>query len=361
MKAFWTQWRQWWQDRRPRSAETRDAPGSQDGLEADTTPEAERHEVLVETLIRQQRMALLVRPQLAPTLQPEHRKRALEAIDRTMAVVPAGDVCVPAVFQREADRSTGAVVPVEGLMLDRHAVTCEAFQQFVDAGGYEEMNLWDDDVWPMVFQFVDRTGYPGPAGWKNGRFPEGMAQHPVVGVSWYEALAYARWVGKRLPTLPEWIKAAAWPVALPGGVPSQRRFPWGDVMERSRAHLWSPQSRGTVAVDALPASHSVGGIEQLTGNVWEWTRSPYAHWEAAARHLDPDYPLKAICGGSYLTYFDHQASCGFHSGEPPLSRRDNIGFRCALSLCDIAVVDPEPFAGSAPARAAGPVPVETTS
>ena len=76
--------------------------------------------------------------------------------------------------------------------------------------------------------------------------------HPVVGVSWYEAAAYARWAGKRLPTDAEWVKAGSWPASSRRRPRrSQRRYPWGDAMDRSRANLWGSGPKGTVPVTAF--------------------------------------------------------------------------------------------------------------
>ena len=89
---------------------------------------------------------------------------------------------------------------VDGYYLDRYPVTNAQYHQFVRHGGYEQMAIWDPEIWPAVLDFVDTTGHAGPRFWRDGRYPRGEDHHPVVGVSWYEAAAYARWVGKRLPT-----------------------------------------------------------------------------------------------------------------------------------------------------------------
>ena len=110
------------------------------------------------------------------------------------------------------DRNTShdQLVRVEGVYLDRYPVTNHQYQKFVDDGGYEQMSIWDRNIWPAVLDFVDRTGHSGPRFWSDGRYPDGLKDHPVVGVSWYEAVAYSRWVGKRLPSDPEWVKAGSW-------------------------------------------------------------------------------------------------------------------------------------------------------
>jgi iron(II)-dependent oxidoreductase len=294
---------------------------------------------LVERMIASGRIALLLRPQIATGLSATEVKAAQDALDETMAIVPQGPVAVRArcydglddVHAPKAER----LVQVEGFFLDRYPVTNREYRLFVAEGGYEQMALWDESIWPAVLGFVDRTGQPGPRYWDNGTHKVGHEDHPVVGVSWYEACAFARWAGKRLPTDPEWVKAGAWPVMSENGRPVQRKFPWGDAMDRRRANVWGSGTDGTVAVHALPDGASVGGVHQLVGNVWEWTTSTFGAWEPANHKLETYLPLKSIRGGAFDTYFDTQATCQFQSGEGPLSRKHNIGFRCALGFCDV--------------------------
>jgi formylglycine-generating enzyme required for sulfatase activity/dienelactone hydrolase len=101
--------------------------------------------------------------------------------------------------------------------IDRHEVTNRAFKRFVDDRGYRRPELWREpflkDGRELTFaaamrHFRDATGRPGPATWEMGSYPAGTDDHPVAGVSWYEAAAYARWAGKSLPTLHHWSRAA---------------------------------------------------------------------------------------------------------------------------------------------------------
>jgi iron(II)-dependent oxidoreductase len=197
------------------------------------------------------------------------------------------------------------------------------------------MSLWDETIWPAVLGFVDSTGQPGPRFWANGGFPVGEEGHPVVGVSWYEASAFARWIGKRLPTDAEWVKAASWPVFAEGDRPVQRRYPWGDAMDRKRTNIWGSGFERTIPVRSLPASASTSGIEQLVGNVWEWTSTAFGMWDAPSERVESPQPLKSIRGGAFDTYFESQANCHFQSGASPLDRKHNVGFRCALGFCDV--------------------------
>jgi iron(II)-dependent oxidoreductase len=171
----------------------------------------------------------------------------------------------------------------------------------------------------------------------------GEQRLPVVGVSWYEAWAYARWVGKRLPTDSEWTKAGAWPVESSPGRIAQRRYPWGESFDVRRAHLYGSGNQTPVAVDEYPGGTSVGGIQQLIGNVWEWTSTPLVELGDPTLHVSES--VMSIRGGAFDTYFENQATCHYQSGEHPLARRPNIGFRLALPMQDLEVVNEDDAPG----------------
>jgi iron(II)-dependent oxidoreductase len=309
----------------------------QDRFAAELSP-GDEVDRLVCDLLQHGRVALLLRPQLAASIQPKHLRQAQEVLDETMSLVPEGDVVLHSRWLETGHQETSAGrtrLHVESMFLDRYAVTNRDYQHFVDAGGYQQTELWEAAIWPAMGEMVDQTHQPGPRYWSNGRFAAELAEHPVVGVSWYEASAYARWIGKRLPSDAEWVKAGAWPVGT-GGMPQQRRYPWGDVFDRSLANVWGSRANATVPVDEYPAGTSVGGIYQLAGNVWEWTSTPWGAWEPPSKKAETTVPMRSLRGGAFDTYFDSQAACQFQSGDDPLARRHNVGFRCALSWQDVA-------------------------
>jgi iron(II)-dependent oxidoreductase len=91
-------------------------------------------------------------------------------------------------------------------------------------------------------------------------------------------------------------------------------------------------------VEAYPEGVSAGGIYQLVGNVWEWVGGDFGAGPYQKRGLSLSTPMKSIRGGAYDTYFEHQATCQYQSGENPVNRKHNISFRCAVSICDLADV-----------------------
>jgi formylglycine-generating enzyme required for sulfatase activity len=302
-------------------------------------PKHSPQESLVDQMVAQGRVALLLRPQIAANLSDADLQKAQEALDHAMAMVPEGQVALRPrcydLLDRETAERAERLIQVEGLFLDRYTVTNSQYLDFVTAGGYEQMSLWDEALWPAVLTFVDRTGQPGPRFWENGEFADGKEDHPVVGISWYEACAYSRWAGKRLPTDAEWVKAASWPVFAEGARPIQRKFPWGEAMDRRLTNIWGSGLNTTVPVHAHDRGASANGVLQLVGNVWEWTSSSFGSWEPPTRKIETQLPLKSIRGGAFDSYFETQVHTQFQSGENPLARKHNIGFRCAIGYCDV--------------------------
>jgi iron(II)-dependent oxidoreductase len=304
-------------------------------------------DALVNEMLSTGRYALLLRPQMNRHLDRDHIVRAIRHLDEAMALVPAGRVLLGPLAE-QASSSSGAVdanpkmlerfmLRVEALYLDRHTVTNLEFQQFVNAGGYEKLEYWDEEALPALLDFVDQTGHPGPRYWIEGHFLSGEERRPVVGVSWYEASAFARWVGKRLPMDAEWTKAGAWPVESAPGRIAQRRYPWGESFDIRRANLWGSHHKGPVDVDEYVGGESVGGVHQLVGNVWEWSGSPLLASAEPSLHVPETF--KSVRGGAFDTYFENHATCHYQSGEHPLARRHNIGFRLALPMATLEVVE----------------------
>lgn len=315
----------------------------------------ERVRKTIANLIDDGRYALLLRPQMASDLPPDQFAAARQRLETAAALVPGGHVEQgPRVLTHDFDGAPPSLIHVPSFWIDRHTVTNSQFQRFVTSGGYTQGSLWEPEAQPLVARFVDRTGQPGPAFWQSGTYTSGTAEQPVVGVSWYEALAYARWVGKRLPSDAQWLKVAGWPVTLAdkplptepnqagGNHLAQRRFPWGEQFEEARANLRPGGCGQLVDVGEYAAGICSHGVQQLLGNVWEWTCDEFEHIPsevAARRSLSKAgqiaVSLKITRGGAYDTDLDGQSAAELIHAECPLARAANIGFRCALSWNDI--------------------------
>jgi gamma-glutamyl hercynylcysteine S-oxide synthase len=336
--------------RRPTSAGTHSSSNQDNQQEQSPSPNRlqsnqppQSTDGLVDELLATRRYALLLRPETKQHLSQLHVVRAIRQLDESMALVPAGRVLLGQLAEQShsacgptdsdpklIERNLVDVAPV---YLDRFCVTNEEYQRFIDSGGYEQLEFWHEEALPALLDFVDQSGAPGPRYWSDGQFLSNESRLPVVGISWYEAWAYARWVGKRLPTDAEWTKAGAWPVESAPGRIAQRRYPWGESFDVRRAHLYGSGQGGPVAVEEYPGGTSVGGIHQLIGNVWEWTATPLAQLADSTLHVSES--VMSIRGGAFDTYFENQATCHFQSGEQSLSRRRNIGFRLALPMSDL--------------------------
>ncbi|NIL98017.1 MAG: SUMF1/EgtB/PvdO family nonheme iron enzyme [Planctomycetales bacterium] len=351
-------WQTWWL----RRSENRHPPAplpahpntgnvAAEGEQEEQSPDDLLVDQLVEQSLRQHRSSVLLQPQVAAELSDDQLARAVRHFNESASIIPRGAVMVAErvgeVGGGEVARGEDGATPsrrqdVEAFFLDRYSVTNQHFQDFVDAGGYEQMEYWPTEIWPELLDFVDQTGQPGPRFWKEGTYPQGKANHPVVGVSWYEAVAYATWAGRRLPTDAEWLKAASWPVEVDAGQLSARRYPWGDVLDRGQANVWSADVGDTSQVDTFPDGVSASGLYQLAGNVWEWTVDDAGELVETAmiagRNLILSGPMKIIRGGAFDTYFENHASCEFRSVARPTDRKHNIGFRCAVGVYQLVDV-----------------------
>ncbi|MDN5698201.1 MAG: ergothioneine biosynthesis protein EgtB [Rubrobacter sp.] len=227
-----------------------------------------------------------------------------------------------------------------GFHIDRTPVTNRAFVKFVEDGGYEREDLWDPEGWRWIkaesLRAPKHWYQKEPHDWWTQRFgfDEPLRPDaPVMHVSWYEADAYARWAGKRLPTEAEWEKAAAWEPDT-GKV---RDYPWGDEPPRAndgRANLDQLGFR-PADVGAYPAGASPCGALGLLGDVWEWTASDFEGYPGFEAFPYPEYSevffnedYKMLRGGSWAT---RPASIRntFRNWDHPIRRQLFVGFRCA--------------------------------
>lgn len=252
-------------------------------------------------------------------------------LEQRMALVPAGTVSISRTLAAQPG-DPEEDLSVASYLLDVHCVTNRRYQFFVDAGGYDMLEYWPEEIWPHLIELKDLTGQPGPRYWRQGRHDVRLAEHPVVGVSWYEAQAYTLWIGQRLPTEAEWQMAASW--HLHSSTNLMRRFPWGDAMDKKRCNIWGSRIGGTVPVTAFPAGAAPNHVLQLVGNVWEWTDTDYNVTDAENRPVVGEMPMHVVRGGAYDTYFESQATSHFRTGQLALARTPNTGFRCAMNLAD---------------------------
>jgi gamma-glutamyl hercynylcysteine S-oxide synthase len=255
------------------------------------------------------------------------------ALEQNMAFVPAPDLANhPHHDGQQGDSSVPAIY------LDRCATTNAQFANFVADDGYSQMDLWPQSIWPNLLQFVDESGHSGPRFWKQGQPPRGREDHPVVGINWFEARAYALWCGKRLPTSDEWEHAASC-CGGPDGRTLDARYPWGDVFSPDRCNTWTGGPGETVPVTSYDSGATPNGIYQLIGNVWEWvaTQFEYIPQDRNLR-IAFEEPMVEIRGGAFDTYLETQATCQFRTGQPFLYRGGNVGFRCCLPASRL--VDP---------------------
>jgi gamma-glutamyl hercynylcysteine S-oxide synthase len=203
-------------------------------------------------------------------------------------------------------------VSLRAFRIARLPVTNDEYARFVAVGGYERREFWSDEGWARR----EEEGWSCPLFWRRcegeggwdvqGMFETGALEgsHPVTGVSWHEAEAYARFAGKRLPTEAEWEKAASWDERAG----RKRRYAWGD--EEPDASLCNFGSRlwGTTPVGSFPEGASAYGCLDMTGNVWEWTADPFQGFPGFEPFPYPEYSQewfdgdhRVLKGGSWAT------------------------------------------------------------
>ena len=172
-------------------------------------------------------------------------------------------------------------------------------------------------------EFVDATGHRKPPHWVTGTYPLEQVDHPVTNISWDDAMAYAGWAGKRLPTEAEWEKAAR-------GILGQT-YPWGDAFRKDNVNS-SKDYGGITPVKEFPRGASPYGVMDMCGNVMEWCADWYDDDYRTAPVDNPTGPTggqyRVLRGGFYAEN-RKGVRCSARHYAPPSNLQDHLGFRCA--------------------------------
>jgi iron(II)-dependent oxidoreductase len=229
------------------------------------------------------------------------------------------------------------VVDLPPFRIGRVPVTNAEWQRFVDGGGYEEPRWWSERGWAHR----RLAGLERPLFWRRdgsrtrfGNVEDIPPDEPVQHVCFFEAEAYARWAGGRLPTEQEWEKACVWDPALG----RRRRWPWGASVPTSATANLGGESLRPAPVGAYPAGASAYGVEQQIGDVWEWTSSDFVAWPGFAPMLYRDYSApffgghyKVLRGGSWATGAG-SIRPSFRNWDLPVRRQIFTGVRLAYDV-----------------------------
>jgi len=262
-----------------------------------------------------------------------------KCLEPELITIPAGEFWMgsetEAAYSREQPVHR---VPLPEFQMAKYPVTNAQFKCFVDAGGYDQEKYWTKAGWAWQQGKGEQFGREHrewPEGWEDGRFPPQRANHPVVNVTWHEALAYTRWLAEatgkpyRLPTEAQWEKAAR-------GDKDKREYPWGDNLHIKKVNLriGDEQVGGTSPVGIYPGGASPYGVMDLSGNVWEWCSSLYQDYPYSQRDgredLEAEGP-RVLRGGSWANYGERLARCSYRDVALPARFYGSDGFRVVVS------------------------------
>ena len=254
-----------------------------------------------------------------------HRKKSGQGDSSDMVLIPAGDFQMGSYDGYDNERPVHTVY-VDAFYIDTYQVTNKQFKAFVDANPQ-----WQKDNIPDKYHEGDYLWY-----WIGNSYPSGEGNHAVVNVSWYAAMAYAQWAGKRLPTEAEWEKAAR------GGLVG-KEYPWGDTIDANKANHGRSVGSTTPVANYAPNGY---GLYDMAGNVWEWCLDAYERdFYARSARQNPiagkgvgndftrvqPHIWRVLRGGSWSS--DAQLlRVAYRARSAPTYTAGSIGFRCAKDI-----------------------------
>ncbi|MCH9626650.1 MAG: Serine/threonine-protein kinase Pkn1 [Chlamydiales bacterium] len=266
----------------------------------------------------QQLSSMLNRDPVVTEYQPEVKEsQNIEPLQTEMIVIQGGE------FFRGSNQGSRDEMPhhrilVDSFALDVHPVTNEQFARFLEFMGGEKDSHYNDLI-RLKDARLHRTG-------GKLSIESGYAKHPVVGVTWYGAVAYARWVGKRLPT------EAEWEIAARGGM-DVGLYTTGENIEKSQANFFSSDT--TKVMSYAP---NVYGLYDMAGNVYEWCQDWYGYNYYEASEQEPSNPkgplqgvYRVLRGGCWKSLKEDMRSSHRHRNNPG-TVNSTYGFRCAANV-----------------------------
>ncbi|MEZ4441094.1 MAG: SUMF1/EgtB/PvdO family nonheme iron enzyme [Polyangiaceae bacterium] len=227
--------------------------------------------------------------------------------DEPLVTIPAGIL-----HHKDSPEADVAERPMNAFRIQRHLVTVADYADFVDEEGYQDPALWSADGWRWrLDQDIEQPRFWGEDEWRDYLVPN----HPVVGVSAFEAEAYAAFRGLRLPTQDEWERACRGD--------DDRDFPWGPEWDDHACGHRDYGPRCTKPIGVFPRGVSPFGIHDLVGSVWQWTSDRSGAAKGYGR-------AHVVRGGAWNNLPWSIGSAG-RNAYPPDAQFSNLGFRCADS------------------------------
>ena len=238
-----------------------------------------------------------------------------------MVLIPAGNFIMGTDNpQAPSNERPARQVYLDAFYIDKYEVTKAQYEEFMLEGAYQKGQFWTEQGW----KFITKNQIEVPFG-MGTRYITPASNQPAVGISWYEADAYARWAGKRLPTETEWEKAAR-------GTDGNN-YPWGEEMDFTRVfYLFG---RDPAPVGSYPTGASPFGVFDMAGNAWEWCADWYDEFldksNSDPSHGNDNRTMKVLRGGSWMSGAGEMRST-YRDANKPDYRNTTVGFRCVRDV-----------------------------